>query len=170
MARAYPKLKPFPRSRGRSENEYQRRLTSLKNRISSGRNWHLMQQKFSPGIAVFESQGGKRKFAPRTHEKVRNDEKSAYISYTTNSIDYYLILRQLISMPRALSTKVRENVKFELSLGWKPEEIAASNKISIRTVKRIKTNLNRFSVSTSFQFINQGRPRILTKEIENINI
>ena len=43
MALAYPKLKPFPRSRGRSENEYHRRLTSLKNRISSGRNWHLMQ-------------------------------------------------------------------------------------------------------------------------------
>jgi hypothetical protein len=50
MAQAYPKLKPLPRSRGRMENEYQRRLKSLKNRISSGRNGHLIQQKFSPGI------------------------------------------------------------------------------------------------------------------------
>jgi hypothetical protein len=49
MAQAYPKLKPLPRGRGRSEDEYQRKLKSLKNRLS-GRNWYLMQQKLSPGI------------------------------------------------------------------------------------------------------------------------
>jgi hypothetical protein len=57
-------------------------------------------------------------------------------------------------MPRALSTKMRENVEFELSLGWKPEEVAVSNKISIRIVERIKTNLNRFDAFTSFQLVN----------------
>jgi hypothetical protein len=42
MAQAYPELKRPQRGRGRSEGEYQRRLKSLKNRISSGRNWNLM--------------------------------------------------------------------------------------------------------------------------------
>jgi hypothetical protein len=58
MTQAYPKLKHHPRSRGRSEDEYQRRLKSLKNRISSGRNWYLMQQKFSPGILALVPTGG----------------------------------------------------------------------------------------------------------------
>jgi hypothetical protein len=52
-------------------------------------------------------------------------------------------------MPRALSTKVRENIEFELLFGWKPEEVAVLNKIFIRIVERIKTNLNRFNVSIS---------------------
>jgi hypothetical protein len=58
MAQAYPELKPPQRGRGRSEDEYQRRLKSLKNRIGSGRNWNLMQQKFSPGILALVPTGG----------------------------------------------------------------------------------------------------------------
>jgi hypothetical protein len=58
IAQTYPKLKSLPRGRGKSENEYQRKLKSLKNRISSGRNWYLMQQKFSPGILALVHTGG----------------------------------------------------------------------------------------------------------------
>jgi hypothetical protein len=43
MARIYLKLNSFSRNRKKSENKYQKRFTFLKNRISSGRNWHLMQ-------------------------------------------------------------------------------------------------------------------------------
>jgi hypothetical protein len=58
MAQAHPKLKPLTRNRGRMDDEYQRRLKSLTNRISSGRNWHLIQQKFSPGILALVPTGG----------------------------------------------------------------------------------------------------------------
>jgi hypothetical protein len=61
IAQAYPKLKSLPRGRGRSEDEYQRKLKSLKNRISSGRNWYLIQQKFSPGILALVHTGGDNK-------------------------------------------------------------------------------------------------------------
>lgn len=57
MAQAYLKLKSLPRSRGKSEDKYQRKLKSLKNRISSGRNWYLLQQKFSPGILALVHTG-----------------------------------------------------------------------------------------------------------------
>jgi hypothetical protein len=57
MAQAYLKLKSLPRSRGKSEDKYQRKLKSLKNRISSGRNWYLLQQKFTPGILALVHTG-----------------------------------------------------------------------------------------------------------------
>jgi hypothetical protein len=110
------------------------------------------------------------KFQPRTHEKVENGEKTAYISHATNSIDYYLILRQLIPMPRALPTKVRENVEFGLLFGWRSEEVAASNKVSIRTVERTKMNLNRFGASLPPELVRQGRPKILTHEAEEVSV
>jgi hypothetical protein len=123
-----------------------------------------------PGYRCIRKSRRFGKFQPRTHEKVENGEKTAYISHATNSIDYYLILRQLIPMPRALPTKVRENVEFGLSLGWRSEEVAASNKVSIRTVERTKMNLNRFGASLPPELVRQGRPKILTHEAEEVSV
>jgi hypothetical protein len=58
MAQAYPELKPGQRGRGTLGNEYQIQLRSLKNRLNSGRNWHLMQQRFLPRILALVPTGG----------------------------------------------------------------------------------------------------------------
>jgi hypothetical protein len=57
----FPSLSAAPKGRGRSENEYQRKLKSLKNRISNGRKWYLMQQKFSSGIFALVHTDGDNK-------------------------------------------------------------------------------------------------------------
>lgn len=36
--------------RGRGEGEYQKNLKALKSKLGSGRNWHLLKQRFSAGI------------------------------------------------------------------------------------------------------------------------
>jgi hypothetical protein len=43
MAETYPDLK-------RGTEEYARRLTTLKNRLSKGRNWHILVKRFGTGI------------------------------------------------------------------------------------------------------------------------
>lgn len=58
MAEAYPGLKQPSKQRTASNTEYQRKYKSLKNRVCSGRNWHLMQQKFSPGMLALVPTGG----------------------------------------------------------------------------------------------------------------
>lgn len=53
MAEAYPKTKRPSKNTHPSDSRAQmwnRKYKALKNRISSGRNWHLMRQRFSPGI------------------------------------------------------------------------------------------------------------------------
>src|SRR5438034_5656992 len=43
MAEAYPELK-------RDTDDYSKRLTTLKNRLSNGRNWHRLANQFGTGI------------------------------------------------------------------------------------------------------------------------
>jgi len=50
MAEAYPTLKPPKQSGGKMHDAYSKKLKALKNRLSTGRNWCLMQQRFSSGI------------------------------------------------------------------------------------------------------------------------
>jgi len=49
MTEAYPDMKQTRKHRAPG-NEYQKKLQSLKDRLRSGLNWHLMQLQFSPGI------------------------------------------------------------------------------------------------------------------------
>ncbi|EON65747.1 hypothetical protein W97_04986 [Coniosporium apollinis CBS 100218] len=58
MAEAYPGLKQPSKQRTAPNAEYQRRYKILKNRLCSGRNWDLMQQRFSPGILALVPTGG----------------------------------------------------------------------------------------------------------------
>lgn len=50
MANAYPSLKPTRKCNTATDDEYQKKLSSLKVRLRDGRNWHKMQQRLSPGI------------------------------------------------------------------------------------------------------------------------
>jgi len=58
MAEAYPNLEQPSRLRNSSGTEYKKKYKSLKNMLGSGRNWDLMQQKFSPGILALIPTGG----------------------------------------------------------------------------------------------------------------
>ena len=58
ISQAYPDLKQPQRRQKAPEDEYQRKLKSLQNRLDSGRNWHLMQQRFSPGILTLVPTSG----------------------------------------------------------------------------------------------------------------
>ena len=50
MVEAYPTLKPPKQSGGKMHDAYLKKLKALKNRLSTGRNWCLMQQRFFSGI------------------------------------------------------------------------------------------------------------------------
>ncbi len=50
MAEAYPNLKPTRKRSAALHDEYQKKLSSLKIRLREGRNWYMMQQRFSSGI------------------------------------------------------------------------------------------------------------------------
>ena len=58
MAEAYPNLKPTRKRNTVTDDEYQKKLSSLKVRLRDGRNWYTMQQRLSPGIlALVPTQG-----------------------------------------------------------------------------------------------------------------
>jgi len=57
MAEAYPELERPSRMQNASP-EYKKRHKSLQNMLSAGRNWHLMQLHFSPGILALIPTGG----------------------------------------------------------------------------------------------------------------
>lgn len=50
MAEAYPSLKPTWKRNIVTDDEYQKKLSSLKVRLRDGRNWYTMQQRLPPGI------------------------------------------------------------------------------------------------------------------------
>ncbi len=50
MAEAYPSLKPTRKRNIVTDDEYQKKLSSLKVRLRDGRNWYTMQQRLPPGI------------------------------------------------------------------------------------------------------------------------
>jgi len=50
MAEAYPKVEPPRFQTGKVDDGYSKRLKILKNRLGSGRNWRLLQQRFGDGI------------------------------------------------------------------------------------------------------------------------
>lgn len=50
LTETYFDIKQSSRFRAASGTEYSRKHKSLKNRLNSGRNWHLMKQRFSAGI------------------------------------------------------------------------------------------------------------------------
>ena len=52
MEDAYPDLQSTRRVRSDAVDDYQRQLTALKERIRSGRNWKILQEKFGPSILL----------------------------------------------------------------------------------------------------------------------
>lgn len=50
MAQAFPEHKRVQGRQKAPEDEYQRKLKSVQNRLDSGHNWLLIQQRFSHGI------------------------------------------------------------------------------------------------------------------------
>ena len=52
MGEAYPDLQSTRRIRGGAVDEYQIKLAALKERIRSGRNWKILQEKFGPSILL----------------------------------------------------------------------------------------------------------------------
>ena len=50
MTEAYPMLKPSKQTNGKAHDAYSKKLKALKNRLSTGRNWCLLQQRFHNGI------------------------------------------------------------------------------------------------------------------------
>ena len=52
MEEVYPDLQSTRRVRGGAVDDYQRKLAALKERIRSGRNWKILQEKFGPSILL----------------------------------------------------------------------------------------------------------------------
>ncbi len=52
MEEAYPNLQLTRKIRGGAVDEYQRKLAALKERIRSGRNWKILQERFGPSILL----------------------------------------------------------------------------------------------------------------------
>ncbi|KAI4220681.1 MAG: hypothetical protein L6R40_008668 [Gallowayella cf. fulva] len=52
MEEAYPDLQSIRRIRGGVVDEYQKKLAALKERIRSGRNWKILQEKYGPSILL----------------------------------------------------------------------------------------------------------------------
>jgi hypothetical protein len=84
MVQAYPDLEK-PQRRWR-EVAYQRKLKSLQNRLSSGRNWHLLQQRFSPGILALVPTSG--------HYNIQNSEYHKSLKVEA----LYLLSREIWSL------------------------------------------------------------------------
>ena len=56
MREGYPDLEPTRASRQTGSNEYQTRLSALKERLRCGRNWELLQEAFAPPISSWSPQ------------------------------------------------------------------------------------------------------------------
>ena len=52
MEEAYPDLQSTRRTRGGAVDEYQRKLAALRERLRSGRNWKMLQEKFGTSILL----------------------------------------------------------------------------------------------------------------------
>jgi hypothetical protein len=61
MAEAYPELERPSRMRNASCTECKKKYKSLQNMLSAGRNWHLMQRQFSPGILALIPTGREKR-------------------------------------------------------------------------------------------------------------
>ena len=61
MNKAYPHLQPTRRIRVGGQDEYQKKLGALKERLRSGRSWHSLQERFTPSILALVPTGGKFK-------------------------------------------------------------------------------------------------------------
>ena len=55
MEEAYPDLQLTHKVRRGAVDEYQRKLAALKERIRSGRNWKILQERFGPFILLLIS-------------------------------------------------------------------------------------------------------------------
>lgn len=57
MADAYPNLGKISHQQSSSDPEYQKKLKTLKGRLTKGRNWQLLKQRFLPGILALVPAG-----------------------------------------------------------------------------------------------------------------
>jgi hypothetical protein len=58
MSQAYPGLKPTRGTQAGKNDAYQKKLKSIKNRLTYRRNWSMVQQRFSLGILALIPTGG----------------------------------------------------------------------------------------------------------------
>ena len=62
MAEAYPHLTPSPRKHQvAADDEYRKKLQSLKNRLHTARNWLMLQECFGPGVLALVPTHGEYK-------------------------------------------------------------------------------------------------------------
>ena len=71
-------------------------------------------------------------------------------------------------MPSSIPAAKRERVKVKLALGLPSKIIQKQTNISLRTVQRIHTNLKRYGSTRAPKAPKQGRPRVITHEMEEV--
>ncbi|KAJ9634554.1 hypothetical protein H2199_008837 [Coniosporium tulheliwenetii] len=113
MAEAYPGLMQPSKQRTASNAEYQRRYKTLRNRLCSGRNWHLMQQKFSPGILALVPTGGDSEIQNYEVEKLP-------VSLFTVFLDVLAELRgDFLQQVSGLVSQHIHDILYRRDLSWK---------------------------------------------------
>ena len=74
----------------------------------------------------------------------------------------------LVDMPIALPQNKLRGVEAQLQLGIAHDDIARRTGVSKRSIRRIKHNLKKYSSTNPPQAENQGGPRKMTAEMEEV--
>ena len=73
-----------------------------------------------------------------------------------------------LAMPSSILAAKREHVKVKLALGLPSKVIQKQTNVSLRTVQRIHTNLKRYGSARTPKAPQQGRPHVITPEMEEV--
>jgi hypothetical protein len=72
-------------------------------------------------------------------------------------------------MPSSIPAVKRERIKVKSVLSLSSKVIQKQTNVSLRTVQRIRTNLKRYGSTRSPKALQQGRPRVITPEMEEVH-
>ena len=71
-------------------------------------------------------------------------------------------------MVSSISDAKKARVKAKLELGLLPNVVAEEEHLKLRTVQRFATNLRRYGSMQAPRALQQGRPRTITPEMEEV--
>ena len=71
-------------------------------------------------------------------------------------------------MPATITDAKKARIEAKIELGLKPQVIFKEEHVSLRTVQRFATNVRRHGTMQAPKALQQGRPRTLTPEMEQV--
>ena len=71
-------------------------------------------------------------------------------------------------MPATITDAKKARIKAKIELGLRPQVVFKEEHVSLRTVQRFATNIHRHGSIQAPKALQQGRPRSLTPEMEQV--